>query len=170
MQPAEAFAPRERRVAAITVPESRRFSIGLSIEGVSGPIELTYTTSGRGLPPWVDAVLQSISLRWGVRKDWDGYRAEPTNPRLVVKLLNILSGLMQQNSSPPQITPLADGGAQAEWHCGKNDLEIVVPADEEPAYYYFNRASGEEEEDEIELRYAHVQDLIENLSCPDHAG
>ena len=71
---------------------------------------------------------------------------------------------MQQNYRPPQITPLADGGAQAEWHSAGQDLEIVVAANEEPVYYYFNQASGIEEEAAIELHYAHVQDLIGHLS------
>jgi hypothetical protein len=164
IQPSDFFSRRERRIAAITLPEPRRFTIALSIEGASEPVELTYTSSDRGLPRWATAVLQSLSLRWGLRQGWDGYHAEPTNPQLVVKLLNILSDLMQHDYRPPQVTPLADGGAQAEWHSGGQDLEIVVRADEEAAYYYFNEASGVEEEGDIEPKYAHVQDLIGRLS------
>jgi hypothetical protein len=160
MQPADVFARRERCVAAITSPEQRRFTVALATEGASEPVELTYTTFDRGLPQWAGPVLQSLSRRWGTRPGWDGYRAEPTNPQLVVKLLNILSDLMQQNYLPPQITPLADGGVQAEWHSSGQDFEIVVPADEEPTYYYFNLTSGVEEEADIGLNYAHVQDLI----------
>ena len=164
MQQADVFARRERRVAAITAPEQHRFTVALSIEGVSEPVELTYTTFERGLPEWAGPVLQSLSRRWGARPGWDGYRAEPTNSQLVVKLLNILSDLMQRNYGPPQITPLADGGAQAEWHSAGEDLEIVVRADEGPAYYYYNQASGVEEEANIEVNYAHVQDLIGRFS------
>jgi hypothetical protein len=164
MQPTDFFSRRERRVAAFTPPEQRRFTFALSIEGASEPVEFTYTTSDLGLPQWANVVLRSLSLRWGTRRGWDGYDAEPTNPQLVVKLLNILSDLMQQAYLPPQITPLADGGAQAEWHYEGQDLEIVVRADEAPAYYYFNQASGVEEEGSIEPKYAHVQDLIGRLS------
>ena len=164
MQPADVFARRERREATITFPEQRRFTIGLSIEGAPEQVEFTYATLDRALPHWASPVFQSLSRRWGATPGWDGYRALPTNPQLVVKLLNILSDLMRQNYQPPQITPLADGGAQAEWHSGGQDLEIVVRADEEPAYYYFNQASGVEEEAEIEFNYAHVQDLMGLLS------
>lgn len=164
MQPTDFFARRERRVGAITLPEHRRFTFALSIEGASQPVEFTYTTSDRGLPPWASAVLQSLSLRWGSRQGWDGYHAVPTNPQLVVKLLNILSDLMQQDYRPPQITPLADGGAQAEWHTGREDLEIVVRADEAPAYYFFDQDSGVEEEGDVEPKYAHVQDMIRRFS------
>jgi hypothetical protein len=164
MQPTEFFSRRERRVAALTLPEQRRITIALSIEGAPEPIALTYTTPDPGLPQWAASVLQSLSIRWGARQGWDGYHAEPTNPQLVVKLLNILSDLMQQDYRPPQITPLADGGAQAEWHAGRQDLEIVVRADEEPAYYYFHQDSALEEEGDIEPKYAYVQDLIGRLS------
>jgi hypothetical protein len=163
-QPTDFFSRRERRATAITSPEPRRLTIALSIEGESEPVEFTYTTPDGKLPQWADTVLESLSLRWGARPGWDGYRAVPTNPQLVVNLLNILSSLMQQDYHPPQITPLADGGAQAEWHSGGQDLEIVLRADEQPAYYYFNQASGLEEEGVLEPKYAHVQDLIRQLS------
>lgn len=162
MQRADIFARRERRAAAIASPEYRRFTVRLSIEG--DPVEFTYSTSDRVLPRWTGPVLQSLSDRWGARPGWDSYRAQPTNPQLVVKLLNILSELMQPDYHPPQITPLADGGVQAEWHSRGQDLEIVVTADERPAYYYFNQVSGAEEEAEIEPNSAHVQNLIERLS------
>jgi hypothetical protein len=161
MLPADVFARRERRAAAITLPESRRLTVRLSIDG--DPVEFTYTAFDRGLPRWAGPVLQSLSDRWGARPGWDSYRAQPTNPQLVVKLLNILSDLMQQNYLPPQITPLADGGVQAEWHSRGQDLEIVVTAHEQPTYYYFNHA-GAEEEAEIDPNYAHVQNLIGRLS------
>lgn len=162
MQPADVFARRERRAAAITLPESRRFTVRLPIDG--DPVEFTYTTFDGGLPRWAGAVLQSLSDRWGTQPGWDSYRALPTNSQLVVKLLNILSDLMQQNYVPPQVTPLADGGVQAEWHSQGQDLEIVVTADDQPTYYYFDRASGAEEEAEIDPNYAHVQDLIGSFS------
>jgi hypothetical protein len=161
VQRADVFAPRERR-GAIILLEPRRFVVPLLIEG--HPLEFTYTTFDRGLPGWASPVLQSLSERWGARPAWDGYRAEPTNPQLVVRLLNILSDLMQENYRPPQITPLADGGVQAEWHCLGRDLEIVVTAHEKPTYYYFDQEFAAEEEAELEPHYAHVQDLIRRLS------
>jgi hypothetical protein len=81
-----------------------------------------------------------------------------------VNLLNILLEIMQEDYAPPQVTPLADGGVQAEWHSAGHDLEIVVSADERPAYYYFNHESGKDEEAEMEAQYARVQDLIRRLS------
>jgi len=159
---ADVFSRRDRRETTISMPTLRRLTVRLSIEG--GPIDFTYSSFDAGLPRWASPVLQSLSERWGARPGWDSYQAAPTNPQFVVKLLNILSDLMQENSLPPQITPLADGGAQAEWHQQAQDLEIVVPAVEDPTYYYFNRTTKEEEEAALDPNYAHVQDLIGHLS------
>ncbi len=162
MQGAEIFARRERRAAAITVPESRRFTIRLSIDGDS--VESTYAAFDRNLPGWASPVLHSLAERWGARPGWDSYGAQPTNPDLVVKLLNILFDLMQQHYLPPQVTPLTDGGVQAEWHCRGRDLELVVTAGEQPTYYYGDPSAGVEEEAEINPNYAHVQALMGQFS------
>jgi hypothetical protein len=161
-QSAEVFARRERRSPATTLAEVMRFTVRLSIDG--DPVGFTYTSFDGSLPQWATSAFQSLSERWGARPGWDGYHAEPTKPQLVVNLLNVLSDLMQPNYLPPQIMPLADGGVQAEWHSSAKDLEVVVSALEQPTYYYFDRQSGTEEDSEIEPNYAHVQQLIGQLS------
>jgi hypothetical protein len=159
---ADVFARRDRRATAVTLRRSPRLTVRLPIEGEH--IEFTYASFDGGLPPWAGPVLQSLSDRWGVKPGWDSYQAKPTNPQLVVKLLNVLSDLMPDSSPPPQITPLSDGGVQAEWHTDEQDFEIVVPADDEPTYYYFNRGTSKDEEGGLDINFAHVQDVIERFS------
>jgi hypothetical protein len=53
---------------------------------------------------------------------------------------------------------------QAEWHHNEQDLEIVVPALENPTYYYFNRRTNSEEGELLGPNYSRVQDLIELVS------
>ncbi len=159
---ADVFARRERREAGMPLLEPHWLTVRLMVDG--GPVELSYMSFGDGLPAWADPVLESLAERWGTRQGWDSYHAKPTNRQLVVRLLNVLSELMRDDSRPPQITPLADGGVQAEWHDGRQDLEIVVRADEEPTYYYFDHDTGAEEEKDLESSYARVQDLIGELS------
>jgi hypothetical protein len=126
-------------------------------------IVFTYTDVAGGLPAWASPVLQSLVDRWGIHYGWDSYDARPTNPQLAAELLNILSDLMEDGMAAPLITPLADGGLQGEWHCHEQDLDIVVPAEGEPTYYYFNQASGEEEEGELGSNSAVVRRLIARL-------
>jgi hypothetical protein len=156
-QGADVLARRERREM-----RNRRFIIRLPIPGES--IELIYSSFDSALPTWSLPVLQSLSERWGSQPGWDGYEAATTNVELVVKLLNILSDLMPVFSIPPLITPLADGGVQAEWHHNAQDLEIVVPAVDNPTYYYFNRRTNSEEGELLGPNYSRVQNLIELVS------
>jgi hypothetical protein len=162
LQRSDVFARQERQATATMLAEPLRLPVRLLIEG--GPIEFTYVSFDRVLPPWSHFALQSLAERWGTRPGWDSYRAQPTNPELVAYLLNILSNLMQPSYLPPQIMPLADGGVQAEWHSSAQDLEIVVTAEDPPTYYYFNRRTGAEENSELERNYAHVQDLVGQLT------
>jgi len=157
----DVFGRRERRATAATEPRQRRLRVELAINDEL--IEFTFTGSGSSLPAWVDPVFSSLSDRWGASPRWDSYRAKPTDPTLAVKLLNILSGLMEDSFLFPQITPLADGGVQAEWHTDGRDLEIVVSRDEPPTYYFFDRASGDEEDAVFEPGEARVRALIGGL-------
>jgi hypothetical protein len=87
----------------------------------------------------------------------------PTSLRLVVELLNTLSAFLSDNATPPQLTPLTDGGMQAEWHRGGKDLEIVVTAEGEPSYYFFDYSTGTEEEAIIATHTVRVAELIDSL-------
>ncbi|HWE53740.1 MAG TPA: hypothetical protein VG273_28375 [Bryobacteraceae bacterium] len=158
-QHTDVFASRQRRsAAAITEPRPHR--VKLEIIGLDA-IELTYF--GSTLPPWAEPVLKSLPERWGATPGWDGYRAVPTSWQLVVRMLNILSLVMRNNFPPPQITPLADGGVQAEWHLNQKDLEIEVSAAELPTYYFFDQSTGEEEEATLDQHESRVGDLIGGL-------
>ena len=87
-------------------------------------------------PDWVKPVFASLASRWATVPGWDGYRALPTNPSLVAALLNCLRSAMPPGAKPPIVTPLYDGGVQAEWHTGCASLEIVVSAEGPPSFNY----------------------------------
>lgn len=157
----DVFGRCERLATAASTREPQRISVPLLLGDKS--IVFTYTDLAGDLPLWATPVLQSLADRWGLHCGWDSYDARPTNPQLAVELLNILSDLMEDGMAAPLITPLADGGLQGEWHRHEQDLEIVVPAESEPTYYYFNQASDEEEEGELSSNFAGVRRLIARL-------
>ncbi len=157
----DVFASRERRTAA-AISESTPHRIRLELSAGREPIERAYFTST--LPPWLEQVLGTLPERWGSTPGWDGYNAVPTDLKLVVELLNVLSAVMPEGSSTPQITPLADGGAQAEWHRAGLDLEIVAAAGSEASYYFSNQTTGEEEEQKVRQHETRLRSLIVALS------
>jgi hypothetical protein len=146
----------------LVAPDFQRAPTQRTVQIIVGgkPIDFPYSTGDRGLPNWAKPVFESLASNWGARPGWDSYGAAPTNANLVVRLLNILSAVMQNDSRPPQMTPLADGGMQAEWH-GACDLEVVVPSNESPSYYFFDNISNHEEEDTLNL--GRVRELIRKM-------
>lgn len=161
-QRADVFARRERYTAAVSLPEPKRIVVDLQIGDQS--VQLTCSDFGSGLPSWVEPVLRSMEERWGRVPGWDSYDAKPTDLHHAIRLLEYLSELLRHNSTPPVITPLVDGGVQAEWHRNEQDLEIVVPSDDVARYYYYNAATGKEQEEELTPpRFSLVRTLIDHF-------
>lgn len=160
-QHADVFARQQRQAAAVSFPAPKSFVL---LQIGNQCVKLTYSELGAGLPAWVPPVLQSLSERWGLEQGWDSYDAKPTELQHAVQLLNYLSAFLMEGSALPVITPLSDGGLQAEWHRNNQDFEIMVPADEPASYYYYDAAtqSGEEEELNAE-NFARVRTIIEKI-------
>ena len=158
---ADILARRDRHPTALSLVPRKSPTVNLQIGDNS--VVLTIEDYGTGVPAWTDPVLRSLSERWGLSPGWDSYNAKPTKMEHVVQLLNHLSSFMNSNSLAPVITPLADGGVQAEWHIGQKDLEVVVPAGEPPTYYFYNAETQDEEGDVLDANYARVRDLISEL-------
>lgn len=154
---ADVFARRERQPTAFSVDEPRWRTVFIQIGNRRGVV--TYFDDGTELRPWVATVLRSLSERWGLEPGWDSYDAKPTDTGHAARLLTYLFKLMADSSTPPIITPLWDGGVQATWHRNNKDLEVVVPADEPPTYYFHDATAGEEEE-KLDPNLARVRALI----------
>jgi hypothetical protein len=157
---ADVFAHRERQSPALS-PEMKQRTVHIRFGDRSGVI--TYPDSSTEPPPWLVPVLRSLLERRGVSSGWDSYDAKPTDAGHAARLLTFLFKLMRDNSKPPIITPLSDGGVQATWHRGDKDLEIVVPADEPPTYYFRDEAADKEEEEQLEPSRSRVQALIQQF-------
>jgi hypothetical protein len=156
---ADVFARRERQsTASYRQPATK--TVYVQYQNHSGVI--TYPDLSTEPPPWLEAVVRSLLERRGVNPGWDSYNAKPTDAVHAARLLTYLFRLMSDNSKPPIMTPLWDGGVQATWHCNGKDLEIVVSADEPPAYYFRDEATDQEEEEQLESsRFQHVKALIQ---------
>ncbi len=161
-QSTDELARVERYSTVSTAPPPPPLAVQLSVNGQQ--IKFTYEGPASKLPAWAGPVLRSLTERWGAYDGWDSYDSKPTNPQLVVRLLNILSGLMEESYLAPITTPLADGGIQAEWHHQGKDLEIVVSAGDDPTYYYFDGATSEEAEGDLRSSDSFVGDLIGRIS------
>jgi len=157
---ADVFARRERQ-SAVLYHQPKIKTVYVEYHNRSSVV--SYPDPGtEKLPSWFVPVLRSLLERRGVSPGWDSYDAKPTDAELAARLLTYLFELMRDNSTPPIITPLWDGGVQATWHRSGKDLEIVVSADEPPTYYFRDEAADEEEE-QLEPNRSRVQALIQQF-------
>ena len=159
---ADVFARRERQPTALSPLEPKLTTVYVRFRD-RPVILITYPDSGTGLPPWVVPVLRSLSERRGMEPGWDSYDAKPTESRHIDRLLTYLFALMRNNSTPPIITPLWDGGLQATWHRNNKDFEIVISADEPPMYYFRDAAAVEEQEEELEPNLPRARAFIDQF-------
>jgi hypothetical protein len=157
---ADVFARRERQPIVFS-SERQQNTVHILFGERRGTV--TYPDRGTKPPPWVVPVLRSLVERWGVKSGWDSYDAKPTDTRHAARLLWYLFSLMDDNSAPPIMTPLSDGGVQATWHRNDKDLEVVVSADEKPTFYFHNGVTNNQEEEELEPNLAHVRVLIQEF-------
>lgn len=116
----------------------------------------------RTVPGWVRPTVEELVRIMQLLPNWDAYGAQPVQSVLVGRAVEILSRVMEENSPPPSIVPLGDGGLQMEWHLMGQDVEIVVSADEPPTYYYRSE-TGNAEEGLPSAAYARLRSIIQGL-------
>ena len=155
----DVFARKERTSAAIGGVRREPKSPSIEFEIGQRSMRFSYV-GGNALPQWAKPVFESLASRWGTEHGWDGYKALPTNLSLVVKLMNYLQEAIPAGAKTPIVTPLSDGGVQAEWHKGDTTLEIVVAADEPPRYFFYDCESHSEQDGEFETSVAEIRDFI----------
>ena len=72
---------------------------------------------------------------------------ESTDPSYAAQALTFFASALPPTTAPPSLSPLNDGGVQAEWHRGGLDVEIVFSPDEsESGIFVRDKETGEEQE------------------------
>ncbi len=155
----DVFARKERTSSAIGGVRREPKNPSIQFEIGQQSIRFSYV-GGNALPQWAKPVFESLASRWGTERGWDGYKAQPTNLALVAELMNCLEEAIPAGAKAPIVTPLPDGGVQAEWHKGDMTLEIVVAADEAPRYFSYDSESHSEQSGEFDTSVAEIRDFI----------
>jgi hypothetical protein len=114
------------------------------------------------IPDWVQPTVEAFERIMRLPANWDSYGAQPVQSALAGKAVEILSLVMEEDSPPPSIVPLSDGGLQMEWHLRGQDVEIVIATDEPPTYYYRSH-EGNPEEGLPSAAYARLRSIIQEL-------
>ncbi len=111
-------------------PQSRRGRLSLYVEAAN-------------LPWWFDEYLGvELNRLFALPPRWDDLSADEITVEAVKNLVAVLVRIAGEGSPAPQLFPLLDGGIQAEWHVGGNDIEVEVNAIGE-VYVLATRANDE---------------------------
>jgi len=156
---ADVFAKRERDTRSTERTSSRREIAVVELPVGRRVVRFTYSGQQQ-LPAWYRPAFESLAKRWGVERGWDGHGGAPTEPTLVVELLNGLDEVMPDGAPAPLMTPIGDGGMQAEWHKGGKTLEIVAMQDEPLSFYFCDRDTGRDQVGEVEAAQSMIREIL----------
>jgi hypothetical protein len=114
-------------------------------------------------PAWLQPTIQSFRDLLQMPPNWDGYAASQMDEQIVRQALLLLAEVMENDAPPPSVVPLSDGGVQVEWHRHGRNLEIEFPADEPPAFCYYEDNSEIECEGQVSRGYDQLRGYIASL-------
>lgn len=102
---------------------------------------------------WFKPTISGLGALLGLSPETHGDRGIPSDLRQVQNALAFLMLALPADAAPPSLSPLNDGGIQAEWHRGGLDVEIVFSGDEEErGIYVRNKETGAETELPLDAR------------------
>jgi len=120
----ERFVGSSLTMYAPPVPESAPLA-GSGAQKPVGRFMIKWSQSGPR--PWyVDLVELELNKIASLGKGWDGNRARPVTFRALKSSVEVLSGLLGEDSPTPQFFPLPDGGVQVEWLVAGNSVVIEI--------------------------------------------
>lgn len=158
----DCFSSAERVVVSafqqpVLVPRQRKYYS----RGQTYTIE--WQDYGQPLPAWFDSVMQGFVDLITLPPNWDSYGAGAIDQKTVQEAMSFIDGLLGPITPAPRVVPLSSGGLQLEWHRQGIDLEVVFDRNEQPFFYYRNRANGEEFEHALPESSSRLRSIIANL-------
>lgn len=90
---------------------------------VAVPFPQSYSLAKRDL---MTVALESLNQLLRLRAGWDGMRATAVAPVAAVTAIQWLNLLADDETIPPQVFPLVNGGVQMEWLVNGESLELEV--------------------------------------------
>jgi hypothetical protein len=139
-------------------PGYQKWSVHGEIQGRS------ITIAGTGSrPEWLEATLRGIEQVSGLEDNWDSYGGKRVSLSSVIHGLELVLGLLANNSMAPIVFATSNGGIQFEWHTNEVNLEIEVTPDGRKLVYREDIASGDEWETEVNGDLRPLQDAVAML-------
>jgi hypothetical protein len=115
------------------------------------------------LPAWLLPTICALEDLLHLPGNWDGYGAVRIKEQIAENALLVLVEIMEDDAPVPSVVPLSDGGIQVEWHRRGRNLEIEFPADEAPAFYYYEDRKESECEGPVYRSFGQIEALLASM-------
>jgi hypothetical protein len=101
---------------------------------------------------WFEPTINRLTTLVGLDARASGGRDTPANADCAIEALLFFARALPAGAAPPSLSPLNDGGVQAEWHRGGVDVEVTFsPQESERGVYIRDKATGDEQDLPLEV-------------------
>lgn len=121
-------------------------------------------------PQWLPPTRWALDALLTLPDRWDSYGARRVDRERVNATLNLLLGLLRDDTPPPSCVPVSDGSVQIEWHTAGVDLEVSVLPGEVIEVSFRDAQTGQSREGELQTDLRRLTDFIRRLSRPRRTG
>jgi hypothetical protein len=101
-------------------------------------------------PHFVSVMNQELTRLTQLKRNWDGYNAQPLKEDLIDAARSLVD-LLEGVACRPKVVPLSEGGVQFEWHNGPQTLEFGIEDAGDVNYLKYDPRHGIEEDGAVSL-------------------
>ena len=113
------------------------------------------------VPTWLQPTRDRFSELLRLDDDWDQRgSAQVRSDVLNFALGNVLPKILLPTSPAPAVIPLGHGGVQLVWNTRTAEIEVEVIAPLAVIAYHFDKATGEETEEQLTLDFSSLAKLM----------
>lgn len=100
--------------------------------GRRAPMSITFSSDvPRGERRILEYIVEALDYLRGLPDNWDGDGADPVTDTACLAAVEFLAAIVDSDTVPPYVVPLATGGVQLEWLIAAHDLEVEFGPDGE---------------------------------------
>jgi hypothetical protein len=78
------------------------------------------------VPKWFEVAREALNVLSALPANWNSYAAKELDVAAVTGAVQLLVGVMSENTPLPTFVPVPNGGVLLEWHTHTVDLEVSV--------------------------------------------
>lgn len=115
-------------------------------------------------PRWLLPTLEALGALFELSAGWDGYDSPSVQPPYVESALDVILGVMRDDSPTPSVVPTSRGGVQIEWHTRGVDLEVEFETPSVVRAFFEDHRTGRKWERDVSFDRSVLTEAIAVLS------